>query len=81
MLHALLHLYNQAPPKAKSAARAGAAFLAGAAIAVVTTACSPAYAQPADRGKAVQLLKALQAIDKQNSLKPTPSKRKQLLKK
>ena len=51
MLHTLLHFYNAAPPKAKSAARAGAAFLAGAAIAVVTTACSPAYAQPVGRGK------------------------------
>ena len=44
MLHALLHFYNAAPPEAKSAARAGAAFLAGAALAVLATACSPAYA-------------------------------------
>ena len=44
MLHALLHFYNLAPPEAKSAARAGAAFLAGAALAVLATACSPAYA-------------------------------------
>ena len=50
MLHALLHFYNLAPPEAKSAARAGAAFLAGAALAVLATACSPAYAEPADRG-------------------------------
>ena len=50
MTHTLLHFYNAAPPKAKSAARAGAAFLAGAALAVLATACSPAYAQPADRG-------------------------------
>ena len=50
MLHTLLHFYNAAPPKAKSAARAGAAFLVGAALAVLATACSPAYAEPADRG-------------------------------
>ena len=50
MLHTLLHFYNAAPPTAKSAARAGAAFLAGAALAVLATACSPAHAQPADRG-------------------------------
>ena len=39
MLHTLLHFYNAAPPEAKSAARAGAAFLA-----VLATACSPAHA-------------------------------------
>ena len=50
MLHALFHFYNAAPPEAKSAARAGAAFLAGAALAVLATACSPAHAEPADRG-------------------------------
>ena len=50
VLHTLLHFYNAAPPTAKSAARAGAAFLAGAALAVLATACSPAYAEPADRG-------------------------------
>ncbi len=44
MLHTLLHFYNAAPPEAKSAARAGAAFLTGAALAVLATACSPAYA-------------------------------------
>ena len=44
MLHALLHIYNAAPPEAKSAARAAVAFLAGAALAVLATACSPAYA-------------------------------------
>ena len=51
MLHTLFHAYNAAPPKAKSAARAGAAFLTGAALAVLATACSPAHAEPADRGK------------------------------
>ena len=51
MLHTLLHLYNLASPRTKRAARAGAAFLAGAAIAVLATACSPAYAQPVSRGK------------------------------
>ena len=35
MLHALLHIYNAAPPEAKSAARASAAFLAGASLALV----------------------------------------------
>ena len=50
MLHALLHIYNAAPPEAKSAARAGAAFLAGAALAVLATACSPAHAKPAAHG-------------------------------
>ena len=35
---------NQASPKARRIARAGAA------LAVLATACSPAYAQPADRG-------------------------------
>ena len=44
MIAPILYAYNAAPPEAKSAARAGAAFLAGAALAVVTTACSPAYA-------------------------------------
>ena len=44
VLHTLLHLYNAAPPEAKSTARAGAAFLAGAALAVLATACSPAHA-------------------------------------
>ena len=44
MLHTLLHFYNAAPPEAKSAARAAVAFLAGAALAVLATACSPAYA-------------------------------------
>ena len=44
MLHALLHLYNAAPPTAKSTARAAVAFLAGAALAVLATACSPAHA-------------------------------------
>ena len=50
MLHTLLHFYNAAPPEAKSAARAGAAFLTGVALAVLATACSPAYAEPSDRG-------------------------------
>ena len=50
MPHTLLHLYNAAPPTAKSAARAAVAFLTGAALAVLATACSPAYAEPADRG-------------------------------
>ena len=49
VFHTLLHFYNAAPPEAKSAARAGAAFLAGAALAVLATACSPAYAG-AERG-------------------------------
>ena len=35
MLHTLLHLYNAAPPTAKSAARAVVAFLAGASLALV----------------------------------------------
>ncbi len=50
MLHIIFSAYNAAPPRTKRAARAGAAFLAGAALAVLATACSPAYAQPADRG-------------------------------
>ena len=45
----MLHAYNLASPRTKRAARAGAAFLAGAALAVLATACSPAYAG-ADRG-------------------------------
>ncbi len=44
MLHSILYAYNLASPRTKSAARAGAAFLAGAALAVLATACSPAYA-------------------------------------
>ena len=50
MIAPILYAYNLASPKAKRAARASAAFLAGAALAVLATACSPAYAEPADRG-------------------------------
>ena len=42
--HTILYFYNLASPRTKRAARAGAAFLAGAALAVLATACSPAYA-------------------------------------
>jgi len=48
--HTILYFYNLASPRTKSAARAGAAFLAGAALAVLATACSPAHAEPAARG-------------------------------
>ena len=51
MLHIIFSAYNLAPPRTKRAARAGAAFLTGVALAVLATACSPAHAQPADRGK------------------------------
>ena len=44
MLHSILYAYNLASPRTKRAARAGAAFLAGAALAVLATACSPAHA-------------------------------------
>ena len=44
MLHIIFSAYNAAPPRTKRAARAGAA------LAMLATACSPAYAEPADRG-------------------------------
>ena len=50
MIAPILYAYNLASPRTKRAARAGAAFLAGAALAMLATACSPAYAEPADRG-------------------------------
>ena len=50
MIAPILYAYNLASPRTKSAARAGAAFLAGAALAVLATACSPAYAGAANRG-------------------------------
>ena len=40
VLHIIFSAYNAAPPEAKSAA-----------LAVLATACSPAHAEPADRGK------------------------------
>lgn len=49
MIAPILYAYNLASPRTKRAARAGAAFLAGAALAVLATACSPAHAG-ADRG-------------------------------
>ena len=42
--HTILYFYNLASPRTKRAARAGAAFLVGAFLAVLATACSPAYA-------------------------------------
>ena len=44
MIHTILHFYNLATPTARRTVRAGAAFLAGAALAVLATACSLAYA-------------------------------------
>ena len=54
MLHTLLHFYNAAPPTAKRAARASAAFLTGVALAVLATACSPAYAGAGHRNQMQQ---------------------------
>ncbi len=50
MIAPILYAYNLASPRTKRAARAGAAFLAGAALAVLATTCSPAHAEPAARG-------------------------------
>ncbi len=46
MIAPIFHAYNAAPPKAKRTARAAVAFLAGAALAVLATSCSPACALP-----------------------------------
>ena len=73
MLHTLLHFYNAAPPGARRTARAGAAFLVGAAIAVLATACSPAYAQPADRGTIRAKAKALVLVTPKSEAVAAPT--------